>query len=551
MPTTPYLPIVLTIGVIAMLLFFVVLAIREAKNTNSLHRFYLFGDDFKPPMFGATLIASNAGLSGAFVLILYYGYLYGLAAFPFVWAFWLLTQIASAATIRRVEAISKSRKSESFFRQSGTLHEFIADSFGSNQIRAYCGVLSCGAYIGLVACELVLASHILDFVFPKEPTIPFTTLPMRPFAFIVVVMLSIMVYNVLAGFRGVVQTDFAQWIIMSAMLVVICAFVFYRLGDISAKYSEVYSAPKDGLLQFMMNPDKQGVSAYMSFIASNLVFWGLWWPGAMDQWQRCAATHDIDSSLNKIWGTIGVIPTVYFAVLSFAFLGLGAWIRLSVPDTTLSPDLLKIAVGEVLHFGNETQWTLVGTLFCAVTLWGLICASMSTIDTYVISASHSLAVDVCLSQKGTLREQSQSDTDGRSLKLARGITAIIPIGILIVATLFGMASDVYSFIYFSFSLMFAILPSLAVALSGRASQNNIVAAERSLVAGGVFAVSGYCFLLLPLLEYGLRNNHATTVFWSYQGIYWWPFLTSVVGSLVFGAYWLRDPNSFRVSIKGN
>ena len=111
-----------------------------------------------------------------------------------------------------------------------------------------------------------------------------------------------------------------------------------------------------------------------------------------------------------------------------------------------------------------------------------------------MSASHSLHVDVFSSKKGTLNEQSNADTDGRSLKMARGITAAIPLAILLTALAFGTASDVYSFIYFSFSLMFALLPALGVALLGRANPNCSLAAERSLVAGGAFAFPAMRFM---------------------------------------------------------
>ena len=58
-------------------------------------------------------------------------------------------------------------------------------------------------------------------------------------------------------------------------------------------------------LRLCSTPDQHGYGTYISFLVSNIIFWGLWWPGAMDQWQRCAAARTAKISLNRTWGTIG------------------------------------------------------------------------------------------------------------------------------------------------------------------------------------------------------------------------------------------------------
>ena len=66
---------------ILMLGFFLFLALRQAKHVTSLFNYHLYGDDLQN-RFTGSLISANASLSGAFILILYYGFLYGPWAFP-------------------------------------------------------------------------------------------------------------------------------------------------------------------------------------------------------------------------------------------------------------------------------------------------------------------------------------------------------------------------------------------------------------------------------------------------------------------------------------
>jgi Na+/pantothenate symporter len=253
----------------------------------------------------------------------------------------------------------------------------------------------------------------------------------------------------------------------------------------------------------------------------------------MDQWQRCAATKERSSSLSSFWGTVGVVPTLYFGVLSFAFVGIGTLIHITAPKSSLSPDLVRVAAGEVVAFGNTLYGPFIAAVLCAILIWGLICAAMSTIDTYIMSASHSIFPDFLARNRGTLAEQSHSDGDLAALQTARRVTGVVPLIVICMAIIFGIASDVYAFVYFSFSFMFAILPPLIVSLCGVAHRYPPRTAVVSLAVGALFAILGYSLVLIPALEFGLRSNRPELVFWSYQGIYWWPILTALVGGSVF------------------
>jgi Na+/proline symporter len=524
-------------GMLLMLGFFLFLALRQAKNVTSLFKYHLYGDDLLENRFSGSLISTNASLSGAFVLILYYGFLYGPWVFPFVWLFWVITQLTSAWTINRTQSVMEAYGG--WANNRATLHEFIGLVFASPLARLYCGVLSLLAYLGLIAAEIVLATYLLKFLIPDNVRLPFSTLYRGPFLIIVALMLCILIYNVLSGFRGTVQTDFSQWIIMSLMIFIMGFFVLAKWPVIWPKYTTIFSAPANGFTSALFNPDQHGYLPYISFCLSNVIFWGLWWPGAMDQWQRCAAGRTRRLSLNPIWGTVGIIPVVYFGILTFVFLFAGVWLRVSTPNAEPSPDFLRVLVADVQGWAASAFGPIVGLVFCALTLWGLVCAAMSTIDSYIMTASQSFFVDIVNYKQGaTLVELDRKDTEKKLLMQARAFTIFIPMLVIGVAYVFSFASDVYALIYFAFSFMFALLPPLFAGLMGWAKPAARRACERSLLAGGFSSVMGYV-IILKYLEHALRANDLNGIFRWYQAVYWWPTAVTLIGALVL---WWSWPN---------
>ena len=150
----------LEFGIVFMLALFLYLALRQQKNVTSLFKYHLYGDDLRENRFTGSLISTNASLSGAFVLIIYYGFLYGPWAFPFVWLFWVITERTSAWTIDRTEAVMS--KLGGWFKTRITLHEFLGITFGSPRARLYAGTLSLLSYLGLIAAEIVRVWPLYD-----------------------------------------------------------------------------------------------------------------------------------------------------------------------------------------------------------------------------------------------------------------------------------------------------------------------------------------------------------------------------------------------------
>ena len=100
---------------------------------------------------------------------------------------------------------------------------------------------------------------------------------------------------------------------------------------------------------------------------------------------------------------------------------------------------------------------IAGLILAALAFWGLMCAAMSTIDSYVMTASQAFFVDMVHYKQGsTLVELTAKDSEKKLLTQARAFTIFIPLLVIVFALVFSLASDVYALIYFSFSFMLCV-----------------------------------------------------------------------------------------------
>ena len=90
---------------------------------------------------------------------------------------------------------------------------------------------------------------------------------------------------------------------MLAMLAAAWALLAFQGKELITSYAAHFPTTISAALT---NPDGSGVLQFLlMFGAANLVFWGLWWPSAMDQWHRCAASGQAATALDRKIGTQG------------------------------------------------------------------------------------------------------------------------------------------------------------------------------------------------------------------------------------------------------
>ena len=84
-------------------------------------------------------------------------------------------------------------------------------------------------------------------------------------------------------------------------------------------------------------------------------------------------------------------------------------------------DFLRVLIDDVQTWGATSFGAAAGVLLAAFTFWGLACAAMSTLDSYIMTASQTFFVDIAnYRNQSTLVQLDASDSDKELLTLLSG-----------------------------------------------------------------------------------------------------------------------------------
>lgn len=528
---------------------FIFQSMREGKKANSLLRYFQFGEKLPKTSFFATLAASNSGLGASVYIITVYGYFYGLGVLPWMIGFWISTQAASRLVIARVESITAD--SGGFIAKSGTLHEFLGFAFQNRSVRIAAGILSTLTYIGLIACEMLLSYEVVSAIVPKSSSFLGTRLDLTAFCITLAVTTLVAIYTSIAGFRAVIRTDKLQ-VALIIMMITSISFLAVFLGPtVYEKYTQTFP----GLSwNAFFNPDGQGAGSFLIFfVGMNAIFWVWWWPAAMDQWHRCAASQQINTALDKKYGTFGWVSTVYFALLSLACITVGATVRILIQPSGGESAPLFYFLKYLVESPLIPQWTgaiLIG-LICA----GLASAVVSTLDSYIVVALQSFLSDTQLAslENYTLAEADRNQrTCKKYLMSARKYAILIFVMAAVLSMLLAELSDVFTAIYTFFSFMMAPIPAITIALFNKARSKHARGILYSLIAGGIWAITTNAYIVYAL-EKALYLGETDTVTFLYNLLYANPTMTALIAFIAFflceAFYFLRSSVFVRLSTR--
>ena len=469
--------------ILAPLLWFILRGLFEIRETGTAIRFFQFGEPLDRGAFAATLLASNTSLAGAIYLTAIYGFLIGPAAAIWSTLFFALTMIASAKLLGTINA-----RYPRFFEQRGTLHEFLGMVYESSSVRLSAAVASTVVYVALVACELVLAGEVLSSVltiygFTGE----------RSLLLSLGLGALVIVYTSAAGFRAVIKTEKVQITFMALMMLAGAAMIF-QTSHIAGVFNIVEAGRQlfgDSLVQLIVYPKTAGTlfEYLFLFVFLNIVFWASWWPVAMDQWHRCAATQSSKIPLDKVSGTLGIVPLLYLGSLATVFALLGSLTRIYWGGDGTSP-LSDIILGYFSDFGPAIQSAGMHAFVLGLFLAGLLSAIVSTIDSYLVVAAQTWLLDIRRSKKYSSAHQLESSVsdDRRELKAARACVLGLGICSLAVCVLFSMLYDVYEAIYATFAIQLSSIGALLFALLVRRAEKWSKYAKTSIIASMISAV---------------------------------------------------------------
>ena len=518
------------LATLAVIIYFVVVSILEGLKTTNRFRFFHFGNDFPKRGFFSTLVTSNSGLSASLLLVLVYSAQYGFIALPVVVFFWWVAQRGGKLVLDRV--------GDRYQARGLALHEYLGAEYGGSAPRVIAAWMSLAAYIGIFACELLLLSEIVNVYIPSDALInarlTLTTTVVAGF-----LLFTITFYCAQAGFRAVVKTDIATLILMAlGACAMIASLLFPPLRH---KIADAYSGGMFGTgLGMIFNPDDQGVLYFALFFVFNLVFWGVWWSVAMDQWHRCAATRDVNKSLDKRFGTAGWVVLVYLGFISLAFTVAGVVTRVEQGTSVVS---LAGWLQTLEGIGHSAFGQVLSTLLVSLGLAGIAAAAISTMDTYLVVACQSLHLDILRGHKHgetmeviRVREEEQGNVSRSAFAASQLTTFGLMIPIAAVALLFSYLGEIASGIYASFTFQMALVAPVYFAVFGQGKHFSPRCVSLSMLSAGVIGLIGNWYVATALEE-ALTSGSASVGAWQlslgqwYLVLFGWPTVVGILGFL--------------------
>lgn len=573
------------------IIIFCYMSYRQFKKARTPISFLQFGKGYQSSSFFATLLASNSSLSGALFLIAFYGMLYGPSIFLWVFIFWFSTQIMSNYTIKWVDSLYPQ-----FIERRGTLHEFLGLLFGQNQgVRVVAGKISMFSYIGLLASEIVIGYAIVSAFVPGTTKV-IGSLSLLPGITILVLLGIVAAYTALAGFRGVVMTDVFQlsliifmllgiaWYIESKILLialivlallVVGAFLFFRKNHGQVVSTDLTIKPVNELhirdvlrdlpfrwpafLAFavivlvwlfssreighpiqiadVINPIKDPpLRFFIFFIVANILFWLVWWPAAMDQWHRCAATTNSKVSRHWLLGTLGVLPTFYLGLLSLTFLFAGAAVAKANPEIM---DPLAGFLGLLWDGNNPSSKAVVGVFPFIIVAAGILAAMISTVDTYLIVATQTWVADVREARKSgrTLHDIEVDGKDHHEMMpmLRKTVVAIFIWSSVLAFPILVLGIDLFATIYFFFSGMLVLAGVLLVGffIKDKERRNRMGGAAKQAMCVGMAYVVATNIPIITMLQLTLGGTISGDAWYcQYNNWYYAVYINPVLAMFV-------------------
>jgi Na+/proline symporter len=377
-------------------------------------------------------------------------------------------------------------------------------------------------YIGLLASEIVIGYGIISAFIPGATKVV-GSLSLLPGITVLMLLGIVAAYTALAGFRGVVMTDEFQLTLILIMLLGIAwhvgsrvlagalillallgvaAFLLFRKDQGHAvsqdqagktvKELHIRDVLRDLPLRWLafltfvvvvliwlfsyreighpiniadvINPIKDPpLRFFIFFIVANILFWLVWWPAAMDQWHRCAATTNSRVSRHWLLGTLGILPTFYLGLLSLTFLFAGAAVAKTNPEIL---DPLAGFLGLLWDGSNPSNESVGGMFLFLIVAMGILAAMISTVDTYLVVATQTLVADVREARRSgrTLHDIEAAEDDHREMMpVLRKTVVILFIWAAVLAfPLLALGIDIFATIYFFFSGMLVLAGALLV-----------------------------------------------------------------------------------------
>jgi len=235
-------------------------------------------------------------------------------------------------------------------------------------------------YLGVFFNVMIMATVMLAGI-----KIAGVLMGLSPIMTVLIVSVITVIYSSIGGFKGVIYTDFFQFIIAMVGMVWACIYIVNmpEIGGLSALLSRPEVVPK---LDFIPDLDNMEVLVPLMIVPLAVQWWSVWYPGAEPGGggyiaQRMLSARDEENA---------VTATLFFNVAHYA-LRPWPWILIALASIIVFPNVSDIAakfpnvdpafVRDDLAFPAMMSFLPAGLL--GVVIAALIAALMSTISTHL------------------------------------------------------------------------------------------------------------------------------------------------------------------------
>ena len=387
------------IGMAAYLIAMLTIGLWYARKSNSSPEEYFLGKRSLGPWVAA-LSAEASDMSGWLLMGLPgVAYFTGLGeAFWTAVGLFIGTWVNWAVVARRLRAYTQTASN------AITLPDFFSKRFHDSKralmtIAALITTVFFSIYVG---AQFVTFGKLFGYIFGAEDY--YTVM-------VILGALLVLAYTLLGGFRAVCGTDLIQGILMFCSIMLVLIFGCFRAGGLAGiaanlrnfpRFMDIFGAaapvmhvdPASGAtVQRIVNgvPQFGPGTAYSFLNILSCLAWGLGYFGMPQVLVRFMAIHSI-AAIRKS----RTIAVVWCGVSLFAAVSIGLAGRAYFPSLLTSADSAETIF---LHLSRD----FFPPLFAGLVLSGILAASMSSSDSYMLIVSSSLANDLV---KGLIKKDA-------------------------------------------------------------------------------------------------------------------------------------------------
>jgi len=475
------------IGIGAYLVVMIIIGLWYARRSNKgIEEYYIAKRSFGPWV--ASLSAEASDMSGWLLMGLP-----GVAYFTGIGeAFWTALGLFIGTWINWGMVAKRLRAYSQIADNAITLPEFFSKRFHDKKriLLAIAAVISLLFFSIYVGAQFITFGKLFNYIFG-----------INMITMVIIGAIIVMFYTLLGGFWAVGMTDLIQGLLMVSALVLVLVFGFFSAGGFSGIAENLKNFPRfldffgiatpqtvDGVQQVSGRSPLFGPGAGYGFLTIiSTMAWGLGYFGMPQVLVRFMA----------IKKTSMIKPAVTIAVV-WCFIAQLAAVSIGLIGRALMPVSLATASQAENIFIVLSQ-SFFPPLLAGIIISGILAASMSSADSYMLIVSSSLANDI-------YRDVIKKDASDNHVMWVGRITMLLVtvFGILVAVSgnqsIFRVVSYAWAGLGASFGplVLFSLFwkrTTFPAAVAGMITGGGMVLLWKNLIskAGGVFAV----YELLP------------------------------------------------------